>query len=418
MGNPIQMFPGFTSRGVISPAVLELATQFNFEGIDALSGVPEKAVRWGDIGTRVSLSSGVGQVSIPVRLSSMFGFKPFEGERHYNQVSVSRIATTVAPFQLNFEWPLDLMKNPSAAEVYGFSGLASDIVAGARLHKCNTLASILFEGFKSATIAASYGSYGANGRATTIDQPGYTAAAATALPLFSGGIAYDGTTEITAKHFANPLDANSPRFANLFYGIGKLTDSACARTVAGQMSTGDSVFGTMLTRMSQVPHPTFADMTLGLEVTDLVGPTWMLIPFWQAAIQQLSLAVSGSAVAATTNIYNPDRVKEAGAEALMGAAGLAPWRFWIAPQLDAHPYAKANAGKQFWFAVSQSKKSLTWAELAATSKEYVPKVTLLGDGTEEATKYDKVRLISDLKSGGAAGLPHCIQMYTETAPAS
>jgi hypothetical protein len=422
----MDLFPGLSYYGVASASVRELLVQFNLEALTSLSGVPEQAVRWGDIATRVSGGfSPLSTVAIPVRLLPLLGFEPFEGERKYKQVSVARITTKINPYQLNMEWPVDLAKSPVGG-IYDFGGIGQTVVEAARQHKCRMLSQILASGFTSATIAATSGvkTTDARGYAVTIDQPGY--AGASALPLFSGGVASGGSDEtspITVKHFANPLDPNSARFANLFYGIGKITDAACARSVTGQMSTADSVFGTMLTRMSQVPHPTYRGMSLGLAVTDVIGPTWMLMPFWQVAIQQLSLQISnptGSTyvAGATTNVFNPDRVKEAGADMLMGASGLAPWRFWIAPQLDLHPYAIANAGKQMWFAVSRSKPSLSWAELAAPTKQYTPKITLLGENTEEALKSRMIRLLGDLDAGGAAGLPHCIQMYTETAPAS
>jgi hypothetical protein len=419
-GNPMQLFPGFTAKGLVSDAVIEAATIFNTEGLDSLSGIPERALQWAEHGVRVTGGFMAGQAKIPVRLSPLHGFEPKGNVRTFNQVLLAAITAQVNPYDLNYEWPLPL-QGSAVEKLYGFDGLAGDILSAARAMKPDVVASLLYEGFYSAAISGTYGSSGANGNARTIAQPGLS----TGLPLFSGGIASDDTTEITARHYANPLLSGSPRFANLFYGIGKITASTCARSIttgngAGQMSTSDPVFGTMLTRMTQVPHPSKPNMTMGLEVTHIVGPTWMKIPFLTSAIQQLSLQVGGSTyAAATSNIYNLKALKESGqADKFFGPSGFTPWEFHIAPQLDAHPYALANPGKQFWFAISTSRPNLCWAELAAPTREFTPRIVLMGENTENAQMHNKIQLLGDMAAGGAVGLPHSIQMYTETAPAS
>jgi hypothetical protein len=418
-GNPLQMFPGFTAKGLVSDAVIEAATIFNTEGLDSLSGIPERALQWAEHGVRVTGGIMAGQAKIPVRLSPLHGFEPKSNVRTFNQVLLAAITAQVNPYDLNYEWPLPLQGSP-VEKLYGFEGLAGDILSAARAMKPDVVASLLYEGFYSVAISATYGASGANGNARTIAQPGQP----TGLPLFSGGAASDGLTLITAKHYANPLLAGSARFSNLYYGIGKITDMACARTTsgdaAGQMSTSDPVFGTMLTRMSQVPHPSKLNMTMGLDVTHIVGPTWMKIPFLQAAIQELSLQVGGSTyAAATSNIFNLKKLRDSGqADQFFGPNGFTPWQFHIAPQLDAHPYALANAGKQFWFAISTTRPNLCWAELAAPTKEFTPRIVLMGENTENAQMHNKIQLLGDMAAGGACGLPHSIAMFTETAPAS
>ena len=54
--------------------------------------------------------------------------------------------------------------------------------------------------------------------------------------------------------------------------------------------------------------------------------------------------------------------------------------------------------------------------MAGPNQTFAPMITLLGDGTEEARKTRKVRMFGDLDAGAAAGLPHCVQMYTESTP--
>lgn len=388
---PLKAFPGFSAYGLVSPQIIEAATIFNAEGVDALSGIPESAVAWSDVGTRTTAS--LFQAKIPIKLTSLLGFEPFDGTRKYHEMNVSAVTVKSDPWSLALEWPMQINQSGIAVleDAYGFSGVAGDIVSHGRALKADLMASLIMAGQTNAAL-------GMTATALTLPQPGY----ASGLPLFS-----DGTTSGASQHFSNPLVASSTKFKNLYLGAGQITASG--------------VFGQSLIDMTQVPHPTKANMTLGLQVTDVIGPTYMLLPFWQLAIQSLSLAtatVSGTPVAgATTNIYSADAIKNAGAQAMLGASGMSPWRFWIAPQLDYHPYVLANPGKHFWLNVSQTKASGKWAEIAAPTKDFTPKITMLGDGTEEARKTLKIRMFGDLNAGCAAGLPHFAKLYTESVPA-
>jgi len=384
MGLPLNIFPGFTSFGVVSDQVKEIATVFNAEGVEALQSIPEKMVAWADVGTRVTKADF--QAKIPVRLTSLLGFEQFDGTRHYHPVTVASVAVKVAPWSLGLEWPTQISSSgiTQLKDFYGISGIANDVVQHARAAKADMVASVLSAGFTNSSL-------GVTAKALTLPQPGN----ANGLPLF-----VDATQ---TKHYANPLDPNSARFANLFLNAGKITAT--------------DVMGTVLTNMTQVPHPSKANMTLGNEVTDLIGGTAMLIPFWKLAIQSLSLETTtspGNLAAATTNPYSGETIAKA--SAAIGANGLAPWRFWIAPQLDAHPYLVANPTKQMWIAVSRTRQGAAWCEMAGPNTEFAPVITLLGDGTEEARKTRKVRLFGDLDAGAAAGLPHFAQMYFETTP--
>lgn len=383
---PVPAFPGFKHYGVVSEAVQEIVTAFNGESLDALASIPESAVAWADIGTRVT--PGMFEVKVPIRLPSSMAFQPFEGVRSYNKLDLVAPVVRVGPFDLNFEWPMQIDDSGivQLKEFYGAEGLALMVVQAARAHKAQLVASLLYKGMTNSNL-------GLTATALTIPQPGQP----NGLPLFSDGTA-------SASHYAHPLNANSGRFNNLFLNAGKITDTG--------------VFGNMLVKMAQVPHPSQPNMTMGNAVTDIIGPTHMLIPFYQAAVQSLSLeiATGGSEFAATTNIYKPDLIEEAmRANRFVGASGIAPWRFSIAPQLDNHPYLVANPGKHMWLAVS-NKQGQRWAELAGPNKEFVPRVTLFGDGVPESQKSRQVSMISDLDAGAAAGLPHFAQLWLETTP--
>ncbi|HMI84861.1 MAG TPA: hypothetical protein VK550_12260 [Polyangiaceae bacterium] len=384
MSLPLNIFPGFSSYGVVSEQVKEIATVFNAEGVDALQSIGEKQVAWADVGVRVS--KGDFRVKIPVRLTSLMGFEPFDGTRRYHPVTVASVAVNVTPWSLGLEWPVQISTNGIAQlqDFYGISGVANDVVQHARAQKADMVASVIMSGFTNTAL-------GVTAKALTLPQPGFPGG----LPLF-----VDATQ---TKHFANPLDANSARFANLFLGAGKINDSGVMERV--------------LTGMTQVPHPSKANMTLGNEVTDIIGGTNMLGPFWKLAIQTLSLETTtspGNLAAATTNPYSAENMAKA--TQMLGMSGLTPWRFWIAPQLDAHPYLQANPTKQMWITISRTRRGASWCELAGPNTEFAPIVTLLGDGTEEARKTRKVRLFGDLDGGAAAGLPHFIAKYFETTP--
>lgn len=385
MGLPLNIFPGFTSYGVVSDQVKEIATVFNAEGVEALQSIGEKQVAWADVGTRVSKADF--RAKIPVRLTSLMGFEMFNGERRYHPVTVASVAVNVIPWSLGLEWPIQITQsgNVQLQDFYGISGVANDIVQHARAQKADMVASVIMGGFTNAAL-------GVTAKALTLAQPGLP----NGIPLF-----VDATQ---TKHYANPLDPNSARFANLYLGAGKITDAG--------------VMGKTLLDMTQVPHPSKANMTLGNEVTDLIGGTAMLEPFWRLAIQTLSLETTTSPAnlaVASSNPYSVDNM--ARATSMVGVSGLAPWRFWIAPQLDAHPYLVANPTKQMWLAVSRARQGSAWCEMAGPNTTFAPTITLLGDGTEQARITRKVRLFGDLDGGAAAGLPHFAKMYFETTPA-
>ena len=385
---PLPIFPGFTSSGLVSDDVKAIAIAFNSEGVNALSQIPEASVAWAGIGTRVT--QGNIEARIPVRLTALLGFEPFTGVRKYHTANTAAVAVRSAPFHLGLEWPLQFQESGIAQliDFYGLNEFPMDLISQARAFRADMLASLIFAGVTNPTLNLV-------AKALTLKQPGYDLG----LPMFSDGVN-------SPEHFSNPLDANSRRFPNLFTGVGKITDT--------------DVFGDMLVNMNQVPHPTKANMNLGLGVTHLVGPTWMRKPFQQTAIQQLSLqttTISGTKLAAaTTNIYTPENMLRAAD--LIGAAGMQPTKFHIAPQLDAHPYCVANPGKQMWLAISDNIPGSSWAEFLAQSKDFTPIVTLLGDGSEHAKLNRKVVLFGDLDAGCSPGLPHFVQMYWETTPGS
>jgi hypothetical protein len=379
--------PGLTAIGIVHPSVQALVTQFNAEGLNALNTFPPENVAWANIGTRVT--PGMFTAQIPVALTALLSYAEFTGgERFYHDAAVAAVSVKAGPFDLNAQYDIRFVQAGIGELVnyHGLNNLPANMINLARAHKANMLASLIMRGFTNSAL-------GVTATAKTLAQPNYP----NGLPLF-----LDGVAESAAQHFANPLDGSSATFKNFFTAVGKLDE-------------GD-VFDDMLVSMNNVPHPTIANMTLGLGVTDIIGPTSMLKAFKSCAVRSLSLQTttfSGTDLAAaTSNIRTNDALLKAAQS--ITAAGINPIRYHIAPQLNQHPYVVANPTKQMWIAVSQTVPGAAWAEFLGPSKDFTPRITILGDGSEEAAKYRKVRIISDLDAGVAAGLPHFVQMYFET----
>lgn len=358
------LFPGLTTVGVVSPSVRELAVTFNLEAINALQQPVDEDLAWADL---AGVTPAVFEGKIPIDLTALDGFEPFGGIREYKQIDVIALKASVSQWQRNLEW--DLRMNGAQAEIkqiYNLGNFASAMVNHARIMKPRLAATVLMQGTPGTNKAKVY---------LGNDIPGQ------GLPLFS-------SAATTGAHYANPLDPNSRRFDNYFPAVGKFNEV---------------LFAQMRKDMRRVPAPTMSAETLGLQVTDVVGPSHMEEPFRQVALAQLSLqtlTVGGQPVgAAATNIY---------------AAGLTPWRFWIAPQLDADPYLTADPDKHLWFSFSRKLPGARPIEMVAPTKEFTPLLQLFGDGSEMAAQSRKVHLLGDLDAGAAAGLPHVCARYEET----
>lgn len=410
----VPVAPSFTWQSVINPTVLEIVTTYNAESIDALNQAPAKDIAWADIGTKVT--PGMGIVKVPVRLPSSLFFEDFDGKRNYQNIDIFAPVVKVSPKQLNFRWPMvwggpqmgaswigSYGAGGTVQEFMGIAGLAQGIQAAARAHKAYLAATACYTGFTSSTL-------GATATTLTYPQPGFP----NGLPLFSNAAN-------AGAQYAHPVNPNSDRFDNFYEGVG----------------TFNSYFAQSIIDMNTVPHPSMPQLTLGLQVTDVIGPTWMQKTFWNTAIQMLALQAQTSpfnGVAATTNPYSAEALAKINSASFIGASGLAPWRFWTTPLLNKHPYywnAATNTAtshmtdgagggpSDLWLSVSHMMGDVqTWLEFAGPSKEFTPKMTLFGDGDPQSIAERQIRMLGDLDAGYAAGLPHFAKLYFEknTAP--
>jgi len=354
-----KIFPGLRAIGVVSPAVRELATTFNLEAINALQTPADEDLAWAEI---AGVTPAVFEGKIPLDFTALDGFEPFDGVREFKQIDIAAIEAHVGQWQRNLEWDIRLEgANVVIKQVHNLPNVSQAMVNHARIMKARLAATVLMQGTPSTNLAKVY-----NGN----DIPGA------------------GKSLFNTAHLANPLDPNSRTFSNYYSGAGKFSETT---------------FATMRKNMRTVPSPTMGAETLGAQVTDVIGPSIMEEPFRQISLAQLavqSLTVGADTVGgAGTNIY---------------AAGLTNWRYWIAPQLDADPYLAANPGKHLWFAVSRKLPGVRPIEMVGPTKEFMPTLQLMGDGTEMAAMTRKVHLLGDLDAGAAAGLPHVIARYEET----
>lgn len=359
-----QIFPGLTTIGIVNPAVQELATVFNLEGLRALQMPVDEDLKWAE--ELSGVTPAVFRGKVPIDFTALDGFEPYKGVRTFKQIDVAALQVDVNQWQRNIEFDQRLlMSGQQLAEIYNLAGIAQAIVQHSRVMRARLMATLFMQGVGASAKATVYAG-------NTIPGAG--------LPLFS-------RAATTGGHYANPLDANSRKFDNYFPGFGAFSPTT---------------FGSMRAKMRSVPSPALSAETLGLQVTDVIGPSFMEEKFRQVQMATLTmntLTVGGNGVAAApTNIY---------------AAGLTNWRYWIAPQLDADPYITNNAGKDLWFAVSRKLPMARCCEMAAPTKEFTPKLQLFGDGTELAAQTGKVHLFGSLDAGAAPGLPHVVQRYEE-----
>lgn len=383
-------YPGLTVLGAVSPSVQELAKVFNTSALMAMQEPVAEDLAWAEI---AGVTPAVFEGKVVVDLTNLDGYEPFEGTRYYKDVEAIALVADVAQFQrgIRYDARLDQADNVTLRSIYAGMTQASSLVSQAKVMRPRLAASILMNGtpFPVKGQAVVY-------QGNTIPGAG--------LPLFStsanitpyvGGAAIAGP----GSHYANPTDPNSRLFNNYFQSFNQFTPQSYARCRA---------------LMRLVPAPNLSAETLGLQVTDIIGPSHMEEPFRQVALATLSLQIgtgaAAGAVAAPTNIY---------------AVGVTPCRFWIAPQLDGDPYltawkaanpALAGDPTQFphlWFTVSRSRKGVNPIEMVAPTSAFTPRIVIFGDGTELAQQTRKIHIQSDLDAGAAAGFPHPIMRFEQ-----
>lgn len=395
----------------IPDAVNTLFTQWSLDENASLMSDPTPDCKWADQGT--SLKPGVTRVTHIHTLPQSGELTPFNGTRDYNRLSAVAKSVDPAPESLNFECPMvwlpgdngwrlaAVTTNGAVIDLLGEGGAGLSVITDAyvmsgRVRKAKHVANLFFSSMHCAAhglTAPTKFTY-----ATPTNPNGHA--------LFSDGTGADGAPG--APHHVNPAFAGSARFANVFPAYGEFSVN----------------FGRSVAEMTRIPNAIFPSVRASQFVTDVYGPTHMLNKFWVHMISTLSPQVfsdiTGIAAAAVTNAY--------GREAQLAAAGISPEtflgqafgtrRYWIAPQLDDHPYCLENAGKDMWVNVSVSgekdkRKALTWAKGAANNETCTPTMLFYGPGDPRAQGERKARWEGDLDIGFEPGSPNRIQVFFE-----
>ena len=408
---PANIFPGNPWSSAAPQQAQELITTWNLDELTALSSDPGPDIGWGNIGTHTSVGMGIVKVghSMPQTLDFQT-FKP-GGARTYHTLDVIASTVRVNPWDLSFGIPMvwDAMGNgyklmsPSTdgtlMDFVGVNGLGAQYVIAGRAYKCQLLASLFYSGLYSTALGLT------TPKALAYGGAAMPAPNAQGIALFTDGTGGEGTTG--AMHYANPTNASSGRFKNVWPAFGTFAAN----------------YGASLVKMAIKPHSTLSNVTSGARVTDTFGPPGMYEKFWAMMVQSLTLQtaeVGGNGVgAATTNPYAQAIAAGMSQENFIGTT-FGPRRFWIVPQLDNHPYVQANPGKDFWINVSNGPDRSTglpqpsWAQAAGNNKEFVPVFRFYGPGDPRAMGERLMRFEGDLDGGAAGGAPGVIDMFFET----
>ncbi len=367
--------PGLKTVGIVNASVRELAVAFNLECLSAAQEPVDDDLMWAEI---AGVTPAIFEGKVVVDMTNLDGFEPFQSERYYKDVEVLALKSDVQEWQRNLRYPIkyDALGNVTLQQIYAAATQGANLVNHARVMKPRLAASVFMQGTPGTAKALVYAGNDIIGAG---------------FPLFS-------SAATTGGHYANPIDATSRRFDNYFPAFGKFDPSAVARC---------------RTNMRLVPAATLSAESMGLQITDYIGPSHMEEPFNQVKMSNLAMqvqTVGGQAVAAApTNIY---------------AAGTTPASYWIAPQLDNDPYLAAykvahpdwtpETLPHMWITVSRKRKNLRCIEMVAPTREFTPRFTIFGDGSEMAAATKKVHVLGDLDAGAAPGFPHPCARYEET----
>ena len=412
------------SRSVPSQ-VPELITTYALGEKDALSRPPSKDIAWADRGTVIT--AGAGIVKYPTVMPENLDFKPFEpGKRVYKSFDAVVQRVQASPYDLNFVIPMIydeigngwMLKSKSndgtLMDFLGASQFGRYFAMAGRVEKAKHIASLFYT---SMYTAASWGvapsKFAFNG--------GLPSGNSNGIALFTDGTGADGTGG-GAKHFANPTQKNSPRYANLFPAYGSFV-----------VRYADS-----LTEMTTRPSGLYANLTMGAQVTDTIGPTYMRRKFWEMQVQDLvlqaqTLAGGAGVAAAVTNPYAYVKTQYGLTEENFIGAAFGPRKFWIATHLDNHPYYFTSAGvatanmtngagggpSDMWINISAGVDSSTgepeptWAKGASNSADCLPFFTFYGAGDPQAQSERRLRAEGNLDLAVEPGEPSRVGAYFE-----
>ena len=367
------IFPGMRSVGLIPEVLRAGLVVYTASALDALNSPVEDSVAWADAVSHVT--TGDFEAKIPIDITSLEGFQEDTGRDYqYKQVDMMAIDVASVPFYLACSWKSALVEaNMPMANV---ANKGAQVISESRALKAQMVATVLMQGRPG-------------GKALTYPQEGH----ASGLSLFNTG------------HLINPHDATKGTFSNYWANAGKF-DGAMLKKIR--------------TYFRMVRGPSSSIRTLGLQLSEILIPSHMEERVRDVAISGIVLdvrQVGGQAVAG--GVTNTASVS-------VGS----PWSFRVAPELDNDPYlvafratwAAAHGGAQpapedlpdFLIAISNTRPGAAAVEMLAPSSAFVPRVSVLGIGSEHEIKTSEVAIIAKQRCGAAAGLPYVCLRIEET----
>ncbi len=396
---------------------LELITTWDMDERDALAAPPNPDLAWAEVGTHTALGSGI--VKIPHAVPSSLDFERFRPGDTRNLKTIDAVVTRVqaGPLDLSFGIPMrwntigngyELMSKTNEGgqdtliAFVGISGIGGWYVKAGKAYKCQLLGDLFQSGMYC------------TGSGISMTTPTKLAYGGDAQGAATGGVALfsDGTgaaNSVGDQHYSNPRQTGSARFKNVYSGFGEFMAN----------------YGRSLVLMTQTPDATLANKYSGAHVTDTIGPSYMRDKMWRMLVSSLTMQtadVSGNGVAAaTTNPYAMLQALGITEENFLGQVihtAFGPKRFWIASELDRHPYVLANPNTNgsgvpgdFWVNICSAPGRATWAKLACNSKLFVPVFRFYGPGDPLAEHTLMMRFEGNLDAGSAGGAPGEAQVF-------
>lgn len=391
-GLPIQSVAPWSNT--IPDPINQLFTLWDLSEKDALLSDPTPSLAWCMRGTK--LRSGISRVTYVHAMPEHGQFRPFDGTRVYNKLGAVARAVEPTPRDLSFGMPMvhldgdtgwrlmtvvdgNSMVDVLGATGAGLGGIPRTYVFAGKVEQALEVANL----FHTSMYCAAHGM--TSPTKFTHAQPNNP----DGIALFTDGTGAEGSGG--AMHYTNPTNKASARFANVFAAYGSFFDT----------------FGDSIAKMIEVPNALFPSVPANSTVTDVFGPSHMRKKFWENMIRTLSpqvfTDVTGIAAAATTNPYSMEAaLKAAGIdETNFTGRPFGPKTYWIASQLDDHPYCAENPGKDMWINLCDGGSGtagddLSWAKGACNNETCTPVFRFYGPGDPKAQRERMARFEGDL----------------------
>ncbi len=362
----LNIFPGVQTVGKIPEQLRAGLVVYTASALDALNGPTDDQVAWASDTGVSGVTTGDFTAKIPIDITSLEGFQEDTGKDYeYKQVDMTAVDVASVPFYLACSWRSKLASVPMA----NVSNKGAQVIRESQALKALMVATVFMNGRPG-------------GKALTYPQEG--------SPL--------GLSLFNTAHLINPNEASMGTFSNYLAAAGKFDGSLLKR---------------LRTKFRMVRGPSSTIRTLGLQLTEILIPSHMEEVVRDVAIATLTLQIAqvgGTPVAAATSNT-----------AMSAGTG---WSYRVVPELDNDPYLvayklanptwTAETLPHFGIAISGSRKGANAVEMIAPSTAFVPRISMLGLGSEHEIKTSEIAIIAKQECGASAGLPYVCLRFEET----